>query len=198
MGVHDGDSITVLSPLKNQYKIRLEGIDAPEIGQEFSNKSKDHLSALVFGKTIIIFSTGLDKYGRTLGFVWVDGLNVNLRMIESGFAWQYTKYNQDIQFKAAQENAKAKRQGLWIAFLPMAPWEYRALKSSGDTAPPLAAIPAPADSQEVKSFEGSINSYWLNSSTGQRHNKSCRYFGRTKRGRYCGANEGDPCGICGG
>lgn len=46
--------------------------------------------------------------------------------------------------------------------------------------------------------ETPVMSYWLNSKTGVRHNKSCRNFGKTKRGRPCSADEGRPCGICGG
>ncbi len=40
--------------------------------------------------------------------------------------------------------------------------------------------------------------YWLNSNSGERHNKSCRYFGNTVSGRYCGENEGRACSTCGG
>lgn len=40
--------------------------------------------------------------------------------------------------------------------------------------------------------------YWLNTKTGVRHNKSCRWYGNTKNGRSCGSNEGRPCGQCGG
>ena len=41
-------------------------------------------------------------------------------------------------------------------------------------------------------------SYWLNTSSGVRHNQRCEHFQKTKKGRLCGPDEGKPCGICGG
>ncbi len=49
VGIHDGDSITVLSIEKKQIKIRLEGIDAPELKQAFGSRAKEHLSSLIMG-----------------------------------------------------------------------------------------------------------------------------------------------------
>lgn len=40
--------------------------------------------------------------------------------------------------------------------------------------------------------------FWLNTSSGVRHNSTCKNFGKTKHGRYCGKDEGKACGICGG
>ena len=54
VGVSDGDTITVLDGDYQQYKIRLAGIDAPEKAQAFGNRSKEHLSALVFGKSVSV------------------------------------------------------------------------------------------------------------------------------------------------
>lgn len=48
VGVPDGDTITVLDALKHQQKIRLSGIDAPEGGQAFGNRSKEALSDCAF------------------------------------------------------------------------------------------------------------------------------------------------------
>lgn len=53
VGVHDGDTVTVLDAVRQQHKIRLQGIDAPELGQAYGQKSKQHLSDLVFGKDVI-------------------------------------------------------------------------------------------------------------------------------------------------
>ena len=52
VGVHDGDSITVLTGDKTELKVRLEGIDAPELKQAFGNVSKQELSRLLFGKPV--------------------------------------------------------------------------------------------------------------------------------------------------
>lgn len=210
--VVDGDTITVLAPNKDWIKVRLEGIDAPEKSQEFGEASRLALSALVAGKIVDVFSTGKDRYGRTLGWVEVDGIDVNRRMVADGWAWQFTKYNSETKLAQLQQDAKQSRKGLWKApNEPMPPWEYRDLGSDRVTrlvpeAP--AAPPAPVREKqgsdrsfpqppaEAKSNPGGRD-YWINSN-GVRHNSGCRWFGRTKSGHYGGKNEGRACGQCGG
>ncbi len=59
VGVHDGDTATVLDSDKTQYKVRFNGIDAPELKQDFGSKSKRNLSDLIFGKEVtVIFNKG--------------------------------------------------------------------------------------------------------------------------------------------
>ena len=48
VSVHDGDTITVLDADRVQQKVRLQGIDAPELGQAFGSRSKQHLSGMVY------------------------------------------------------------------------------------------------------------------------------------------------------
>ena len=57
VGVTDGDTNTVLDDQKSQHKIRVAGIDAPEKNQDFGHRSKEHLSDLVFGKTVIYLNS---------------------------------------------------------------------------------------------------------------------------------------------
>ena len=61
VGVHDGDTLTLPDDSKTQYKVRFNGIDAPELQQEFGNRSKENLSSLVFGKIATISCPKLDK-----------------------------------------------------------------------------------------------------------------------------------------
>ena len=112
VGVHDGDSITVFIPGVPQVKVRLEGIDAPELKQPFSQQSKLTLSGLVFGKTVNLHVTGKDRYKRTLAVVMVAGLNVNREMVLRGLAWRYEKYSKDAALLAAQNEAKEAMRGL--------------------------------------------------------------------------------------
>ncbi len=87
VSVTDGDTITVLKDDKVQVKIRLNQIDAPEIGQPFGQAAKKALSRLAFGKVVDIEASGLDKYGRTIGTVIVDGEIANYTMVKTGYAW---------------------------------------------------------------------------------------------------------------
>jgi endonuclease YncB( thermonuclease family) len=86
VGVSDGDTITVLAADKQPHRIRLNGIDAPERGQDFNQVAKKHLSDLVFGKNVLVVWTKRDQYGRIIGTVIVDDVDVNLEQIRSGLA----------------------------------------------------------------------------------------------------------------
>lgn len=188
VSVADGDTITVLTAEKNQVKIRLAGIDAPESGQEYGQKSKEALAAIVAGKAVTVTEDGKDRYGRTIGWVKTGETDANREMVKTGWAWHFTQYNKDPDITKLQATAKEAHRGLWASpNPPMPPWEYRALKRNGTTAakPPTDEPVASADK------------YWINSS-GVRHNPTCRWFGKTKRGQYGSKSEGRACGECGG
>ena len=78
VGVHDGDTLTGLDESKTQFKVRLDAIDAPELGQPFGQAAKKALSEKVFGKDVVVIAKTRDKYGRTVGHVLVDNRDVNL------------------------------------------------------------------------------------------------------------------------
>ena len=87
IGVSDGDTITVLDELdKGRFRVRLFGIDCPEKSQDFGNVAKKHLSSLIFGKRVSIRFREIDRYGRIVGKVLLDGSDINLKMIEAGLA----------------------------------------------------------------------------------------------------------------
>lgn len=75
IGVSDDDTITVLDANKEQHKVRLQGIDAPEKSQAFGKVSHHHLSQLVFSKTVIIEFEKIDRYQRQVGKVLVNGID---------------------------------------------------------------------------------------------------------------------------
>lgn len=61
--------MTVLDALNQQHKVRLNGIDAPETGQAFSQVAKSNLSLLVFGQDVLVVWAKVDRYGRLVGTV---------------------------------------------------------------------------------------------------------------------------------
>ena len=81
VGVTDGDTIRVLTADQQQFRIRLAWIDAPEKSQAFCQRAKQAMSELVFGKEVELRVYGLDKYGRTLATVFVDGKDVCLEEV---------------------------------------------------------------------------------------------------------------------
>jgi endonuclease YncB( thermonuclease family) len=131
VGVADGDTVTVLDASRQQYKIRLMGIDAPEKKQAFGNKSKQALSDLVFNKQVSVEFNKTDKYGRTIGKILVDGLDANLEQVKKGMAWHYKQYQKEqssvdrTAYAKAEELAKAEKLGLWFDPSPTPPWDFR-------------------------------------------------------------------------
>jgi len=119
--VHDGDTISVIMYAKKE-KVRLIGIDAPEIGQRpWGKRAKKYLETLVDAsdrKVRLEFDVvRRDKYGRSLAYVWTDnGEMVNLLMVKSGHAVLYTippnvRYTNEL--RQAQKEARDMRLGIW-------------------------------------------------------------------------------------
>ena len=126
--IADGDTITILDAANTQHKIRLYGIDAPESRQAFVQKSKQHLSSLVFGKDVRVKYKSRDKYGRILGMVFADGKDVNLEILKAGLAWHYKRYDSTPTYAAAELEARQSRRGLWADSNPIPPEQFRMVK----------------------------------------------------------------------
>ena len=126
IGIKDGDTVVLLTAAKTEITVRLSEIDAPERKQAFGTVSRTFLSDLIFGKEVKLEKLGTDRYGRTLGFIFLrNGTNVNLEMVKNGMAWQYEKYSKSAVLKKAQASAKSMSIGLWRDLNPVAPWEFR-------------------------------------------------------------------------
>ena len=86
VGVSDGDTLIVLTPEKQQIKVRLTEIDAPEKSQAYGQRSKQSLSDLVFGKQVRIEQQNRDRHGRVVGKAYVGSLDVNAEQVKRGMA----------------------------------------------------------------------------------------------------------------
>ena len=126
--ISDGDTATVFTSDFKEVKIRLNGIDTPESSQAFGTKAKDALGNLIFGKQVTVLDAGQDRYKRTLGFVRVDGVDVNAMMIRQGFAWHYKSFNSSPELAEFEQMAREAKIGLWAGVgdqSPVPPWEFR-------------------------------------------------------------------------
>lgn len=132
--IADGDSVTILDKYKVQHKVRLVGIDAPERKQPFGKRSKQSLSDLVYRKLVTVKSSKRDQYGRELGKILINGVDVNLEQIRRGMAWHYNVYKYDLSvsdrqtYAETERKARMMRNGLWIDSAPLPPWIWRKLK----------------------------------------------------------------------
>jgi len=102
--VYDGDTITVATPLDvrfcgkptlYRFRVRLRGIDAPEIkatSEEEKTKAvvaRDALSAQIMGQEVLLRNVGNEKYGRVLADVYFQQVHMNQWMLEKGYAQAY-------------------------------------------------------------------------------------------------------------
>lgn len=129
VAVHDGDTIGVMHNGVEE-KIRVYGIDAPELHQDFGSRARQFTSDLVFGKIVTIEVKNRDRYGRTVGRVKIDDKDLSLELAKAGMAWHYKKYANDPELAKAEKEAQSKKLGLWSTPNPTAPWDFRRERSS--------------------------------------------------------------------
>lgn len=127
IAISDGDTFTCLKINKESLKIRLAGIDTPEKGQPYGQKSRSILAKMIFKKNVIVLSQGTDRYKRTIGEVYLDDIYINRELVKAGAAWVYRQYNKDLSLLADEESARIARIGIWSQpeseIVP--PWEWR-------------------------------------------------------------------------
>ena len=130
LDVHDGDTMTVapMGDVRVPIKLRLYGIDAPELEQSCGPQSRDHLLSLVRpGENVEVIRMSTDKYGRMVALV-AKGRVLNADMLEAGQAWAYpASCNAPFckGWKKLEQDAKEARRGLWSRKNPTPPWKWR-------------------------------------------------------------------------
>lgn len=145
VGVSDGDTLTLLTAEKQQVKVRLGEIDTPESRQPYGQRAKQALSDLAYNQQARVVVQDVDRYGRTVGRVFVGATDVNAEMIRQGAAWVYRQYLKDQSLLALEQQAKSAKRGLWG--LPEAercpPWDWRKGTCATASAPATRAPAAP-------------------------------------------------------
>lgn len=195
VAIADGDTLTLLTPERQQVKVRLAEIDTPERAQPYGTRARQVLSDLAFGKQATIESHEKDRYGRVVGRVFVDGLDVNRELVSLGAAWVYRQYNRDKSLLSVEADARAAKRGLWS--LPEAervePWNWRRGAKTASLQP-YSGTPLLVDASESGKYSCSPR-------------KSCGQMDSCEEARFhleqCGNrrldrdNDGIPCeSIC--
>ena len=127
--ISDGDTVVLQDSVNTKYKIRLHGIDCPETSQEYGTEATNMTKKLCSEKRVHVEVTGVDKYKRILGIIWVEGVNLNEELLKKGLAWQY-KYNKSKHYKMLEEEAQNKKLNIWSMSNPTSPWDFRAKKKT--------------------------------------------------------------------
>ena len=120
--VIDGDTI-----VSDRVRIRLHGIDAPELSQTGGAEARTHLIRLIAGGAVRIEPTGKDKYGRVVARVYACSGDLGQLMVRDGYAC--AAYGRD--YAAEERAARRSRAGLWAGSGISSPSAHRA-RSAGD------------------------------------------------------------------
>lgn len=124
--VYDGDTFTLFKEDGTKIKIRIAGIDAPEVAQPYGIEARNYARKILQDKKVRVYLEPGETYGRKLGIVITeDGLNFNYEMVATGHAWWYSYYSKDKYLEAAFKHAQSNDLGLWGTISPVAPWEWR-------------------------------------------------------------------------
>lgn len=114
VNVHDGDTITARCP-QGRLRVRVWGIDAPEIGQRpWGYRSRDQLKKLLGSShRVKLQVVDTDRYGRSVARLYVDGTDLGLQMVRSGQAIVYRHYNDSQRYRRAEAAARQAHLGIW-------------------------------------------------------------------------------------
>ena len=123
--VPDGDTLVIRSGNK-KIRVRMYGIDAPELKQKYGIEARDYLAGKILDKNVSIKVIDEDKYGRKVGKVYYKNKDMNLEMLETGNAWFYEYHaKKEKGYRKAYENAKREKLGLWKDKNPQNPRNFR-------------------------------------------------------------------------
>lgn len=125
--VSDGDTLWVRMDdgARTRRKLRLLGIDAPELCQAHGAEARAALAALVLGRRIEIESRYHDVYGRALAHATLEGQDIARSMVVHGHAWSPGFRWHPGRYAEAQRRARAARVGLWAQNQPVSPRDFR-------------------------------------------------------------------------
>lgn len=124
--VTDGDTFTLDVSGQEPQRVRLYGIDAPERDQPYGQVAGTALAMWIDGRDVSVTVSDVDRYGRLVGTVFVGDHNINLAMVQQGYAWWYKQYARDaVELELGEKQARAAHLGLWTSGTAMEPWEWR-------------------------------------------------------------------------
>lgn len=154
--VHDGDSFAFRGPDGARVRVRLSGIDAPELDQPFADRARRNLRELLRDARVRLEPVKRDAFDRIVARVTArrgdaPDEDVALAQLRAGLAWHFTRYREDQSvadfalYARAERDARAARLGLWQDAAAEPPWAFRQRmrRREADRAPGAPALPAP-------------------------------------------------------
>jgi micrococcal nuclease len=140
--VVDGDTVNIVTNEGTKLKIRLYGIDAPEVqhinrrtgvvpkpGQPYGEEAHRALERKILHKKVKVQIIDVDRYRRTVAILYLGDKDINREIVKEGLAWAYREYLKgpyaSPEYIDAEKDARSKHLGLWQQLNPQPPWEFR-------------------------------------------------------------------------
>ena len=123
--IHDGDTVTCIDEANRPHKIRLVGIDCPELSQPFGQEASTALRGKLGGGRVRVEGNARDQHGRLLGTLWVGDRNINRELVIDGWAWVFGGFAPDPDLIDAETAARTAHRGLWADPRAQSPSEWR-------------------------------------------------------------------------
>jgi len=127
--VQSGDAITIFN-LNRPVRVKLLGVDAPELDQAFGDVARKHLSDLIYDKSVTVEYSGISADGSIAGRVLLNSADIGAQMIRDGVAWfdpgavsRLSTTDCDV-YQQSEQAAHNERRGLWQEENPIAPWDF--------------------------------------------------------------------------
>ncbi|HEX3253614.1 MAG TPA: thermonuclease family protein [Pyrinomonadaceae bacterium] len=127
--VNSGDVITIHN-LNRPVRVRLMGVDAPEMNQSFGDVAKKHLTDLVFEKSVLVEYAGIGADSSLTGRVLLNDADIGAQMIRDGVAWfdpvngnRLSATDREV-YQQSEHAARNEKRGLWQDENAVAPWEF--------------------------------------------------------------------------
>jgi len=112
--VMDGDTVLLVREGQREpVKLRIEGIDAPESCQPGGSEAREAMMVLALRKSVQVTDRGQDSYGRQIGRLSVDGVDLGAEMVRSGQAWAYNFRTGKGPYAALQRQAEKQKKGIF-------------------------------------------------------------------------------------
>jgi len=111
--VADGDSVEVLIPPARKVRIRLHGVDTPEVKEPFSNQARTFTRVLMFGRRVTVVGKDVDRYDRLVARIAVDNVDASESIIAAGLGCTFRQYVTDPALESALARARSSQRGFW-------------------------------------------------------------------------------------
>jgi endonuclease YncB( thermonuclease family) len=196
--VNSGDVITI-SNLNRPVRVRLLGVDAPEINQSFGDVAQKHLYDLVFDKGVLVNYSGIGADKSLTGKVLLNDADIGAQMIRDGAAWfdvnsgdRLAEMDRDI-YQQSEQAARSEHRGLWQQANPVAPWEF--VKAESLRLHPVASLKTNEPQGRIKpsGMAGELTNFSLMSRNVQAAEPVTPFSAEVKREMIDGAHL--PAGL---